>query len=151
MADPCRASADPALARRRELGLIHTGRGQLGMGEPEYRLMLQRVTGKSSAAELTAAERHLVIDELRRLGFKAPRRRPLAEPQQRMIRGLWIDLAKREALRDRSDRALDAFVKRQSGVDRLEWLDVPGCAKVIEALKAWLARAASGAGGHLPE
>lgn len=126
--------------RRRELAAIHVGRQRLGLAEQDYRAILRRVTGKASAAELDDAERRRMLDELRRLGFAAARPRPLAEPQHRMIRGLWIDLGKAGKLRDRSDRALDAFCKRMTGIDRLEWLPVPAANSVIEALKAWRER-----------
>jgi len=37
-------------------------------------------------------------------------------------------------------KALDAFVKRQAGVEALEWLTPEGANKGIEALKSWRAR-----------
>lgn len=133
-----------AVARRkRELGAIHVAKARLGMGDAEYRLLLRRVTGKGSAAELGGAERHKVLEEMRRLGWPEPRRpRRLDEPQLRMIRGLWIELADRGVVRDRTDKALDAFVKRQTGIDRLAWLNPDKANAVIEALKAWAARSA---------
>ena len=46
-----------------------------------------------------------------------------------------------EALGWNSDpRRIQAFVKRMTGVDRLEWLDMAQCEKVIEGLKAILKR-----------
>ena len=35
---------------------------------------------------------------------------------------------------------IQGFVKRMTGVDRLEWLNVGQCEKVIEGLKAMIAR-----------
>ena len=46
-----------------------------------------------------------------------------------------------EALGWNSDkRRIEGFVKRMTGIDRLEWLDAGQCEKVIEGLKAILAR-----------
>ena len=46
-----------------------------------------------------------------------------------------------EALGWKGDpRRIQGFVKRITGVDRLEWLDVAQCKKVIEGLKAILKR-----------
>lgn len=41
---------------------------------------------------------------------------------------------------DNDPRRIQGFVKRMTGVDRLEWLNVSQCEKVIEGLKAILAR-----------
>lgn len=105
-----------------------------------WRDFVERVTGKRSLRELTAPQLGRVIEELHRLG--APKRaKPLPSPQARMARGLWIELADLGAVRDRSDRALDAFVRRQSEVDAARWLTDPAEArKVVEALKSWVAR-----------
>ena len=37
-------------------------------------------------------------------------------------------------------RRIEGFVKRMTGIDRLEWLNTAQCEKVIEGLKAILAR-----------
>jgi hypothetical protein len=48
----------------------------------------------------------------------------------------------------REDTALVAFVRRQTGIDHLNWVrDAADAQKVIEALKAWLTREA---GVHWP-
>jgi phage gp16-like protein len=133
--------------RRAELRLIHLGAKKLGMDDGSYRLWLRNLTGEASAALLSSAERAVAIEDLRRRGFqhKAPAAagevKPLAEAQHRMARGLWIDLWRAGVVRDRRDSALHAFVKRVTGVERLEWLSIADSNKVIEALKAMRDRA----------
>ena len=43
-------------------------------------------------------------------------------------------------MKDGASRRVNGFVKRITGVDRLEWLTPGQCEKVIEALKAMVAR-----------
>ena len=52
---------------------------------------------------------------------------------------LWQQLAGAGAVNNRRMPALVAWVKRQTGVDRLEWLTPAQDALVIESLKRWLA------------
>jgi phage gp16-like protein len=129
--------------RRRRLKAIHVGRRQLGLDEDAWRGLLERVTGQRSAAGLDLDQLADVIEELRRHGFTA-RRRELPSAQQRKIAAIWADLHAGGAVKDGSPKALDAFVKRQTGIDSLRWLPPEGCNKVIEALKAWQSRAAAG-------
>ena len=57
-----------AALRRKDLAKIHVlANKQLGLDEGTYRALLQRVTGKSSAAVLDARARQAVIRELVRL------------------------------------------------------------------------------------
>ncbi|MEK0082873.1 gp16 family protein [Benzoatithermus flavus] len=131
-----RGKVDP---RSRRIALIHAGKRRLGLGDGEYRLLLRRVTGKGSSAELDLEQLDLVVDALRRLGFGVRPKRKL-NPLQRKIVVLWAELGKAGVLRDRSDRALDRFVKRQTGVDAVQWLASNQAAQVVEALKGWRVR-----------
>jgi phage gp16-like protein len=78
--------------RQRRLRCIHVGRKQLGLDEPTYRAMLQRCTGKSSAAELTLDQLADVIEEMRRLGFRTTARQRLPTAQQRKIAVMWAEM-----------------------------------------------------------
>jgi phage gp16-like protein len=133
--------------RNRELAAIHVAKKQLGLDEETYRAMLINLTGQYSAAMLTAPQRRVVIEALRRKGFQAVNG-GAETPQIRMIRGLWAELRKRGALRDPSDRALNHLCKRVTYVDRVEWLDQMGANNLVEALKAWLGRAGKGTTGE---
>lgn len=133
---------------------IHVARKQLGLDEDTYRTILHRVTGKSSSADMTPAQRGLVLEEFRRLGFEPTppaSRKPkkglpkgglvLDGPYVGKIRALWISAWNLGIVRDRTDTALVAFVRRQTGIDHAAWVrDPKDAAKVIEALKAWIAR-----------
>jgi phage gp16-like protein len=76
-------------------------------------------------------------------GFKRtkPQPRKLADdPQSKMIRALWLQLHEAGKVRNPSEEALAAFVKRQHSVDALQWLSTEKAQKLIEELKKWLAR-----------
>ncbi len=148
---------------------IHVAKKQLGLDEETYRDLLTRVTGKNSSADMSPAERSSVLAEFRRLGFEptppATRVNPyrpseksaeervdsrqrrgamdLQGPYAGKIRALWIAGWHLGVVKDRTDTALVAFVRRQTGIDHVSWVRDPQDAmKAIEALKAWLAREA---------
>lgn len=131
--------------KRRDLAKIHIARKELGMEEDDYRAMLQDVAGVGSSADLTVTGRSKVLRRLEQLGWKPKTRKPrqkitAREPVDRKIRALWLDLANLGAVRDRSEKALNSYVSRQTGVDRLDWLSSKQAEKVIEALKQWQSR-----------
>jgi len=118
--------------------LIHTGKRELGLDDGAYRALLERVTGKTTSALMGTAELRAVADEMRRLGFAHVLGRKMPDdPQQRLIVTLWSELGRRGKVRSRTRQALDKFIKRQTGIDKLEWLTPETSNQVIEALKAW--------------
>lgn len=127
------------------LATIHTGKKALGLDEDTYRAMLERITGKTSARDLSESERRRVIEEMRRQGFKGASkgaRKPLEDRFAKKLQALWIAGYNLGLIRERDDKALLAFVKRQTGIDHVRFLhDADDAAKAIEALKGWLARA----------
>lgn len=60
----------PDPRRARDLKLIHAAKRQMAWDEATYRAILERVTGKVSAADLSAKERKAVLDDFARLGWK---------------------------------------------------------------------------------
>ena len=67
--------------RRAMLSKIHIAQSRLKLGDDAYRAILECVTGKRSAGEMTLAELDAVINELHRLGFKpAGKRGTTARP-----------------------------------------------------------------------
>jgi phage gp16-like protein len=136
--------------RRGMLGKIHIARQQLGLDEAAYRDVVERITGGCSARVASDAALHRLLAEFTRLGFK-PARKGWAparskDAQVRMIQAIWAELA--PFVGDASPDALRAFVRRQTrtarhpgGVDAPEFLDAKEANKVLEGLKAWLARA----------
>ena len=137
-------------ANRRDLiAKVQIARKQLALHEDTYRALLRRVAGVDSSADATVHQLDAVLTELRRLGFKAKRRRPDHRPQVRMIEGLWADLAPFLRLEGDAagERALQAFVERQTkdaahpnGVTDHRFLTAKQANKVVEGLKGWLER-----------
>jgi phage gp16-like protein len=130
-------------AKRKEIQLIHIAKQQLGMDDETYRAMLWSVARVKSSTELDFAGRKKVLDHLEACGWKRskPQPRKLADdPQSKKIRALWLELHKAGKVRNSSEEALCAFVKRQTGRDALQWLNTQEASGVIEELKKWLAR-----------
>lgn len=133
--------------RKRELAQIHIAKQQLCIDDDTYRAMLWTVARVKSAGELDFAGRQNVLDHLKSKGFKVrpaknvKNTRPLASDEQsKKIRALWIDLHAAGAVRDPSEKALAAYVKRMAKVSALQWLSSSQASAVIESLKAWLDR-----------
>jgi phage gp16-like protein len=135
---------------------IHIAKKQLGLDDETYRAVLHRVTGVSSSKDMTPAQHSAVLAEFGRLGFD-PTPPASREPKARIakgamdlqgpfvpkIRALWIAGWNLGVVRDRSDTALIAFVRRQTSIDHVSWVrDSKDGNKAIEAVKAWLAREA---------
>lgn len=139
---------EPAVSgddRRRQLAAIHAAAAKLGMDtsdrspSSEYRSMLAAQGGVVSAADLDEAGRRRVLRHLlRSTGTKPPRDGWQAEKMRR----LWSELGQAGKLADPSERGLNAFVKSQTGMASPRFLPSRDANRVIEALKAWLARPA---------
>lgn len=138
-----------------QIGAIHALKARAALDDDSYRDLLSRETGRRSAKELTADQAGRVIDRLKVLsgGSNVParaREKPLAEGALKLegpfvgpCRSLWIAGWNLGIIDDRTDRALVAFVERQTGIASLSWLRDPAEARmVIEALKAWINRVA---------
>lgn len=124
--------------RRAAIAKIQIARKALALEEDSYRALLQRVAGVGSSTLCSDQQLIAVLEEFKRLGFAAPTRKRSDKPHVRKIYALWRAL--KPHLTNGSDAALAAFVKRQTGVDKPEWLDAVEGNKVIEGLKAWLWR-----------
>jgi hypothetical protein len=59
------------------------------------------------------------------------------DAKMRKIVAMWITLHAAGATRSGTDAALQAYVKRMTGVTNLRWCDGAQCFKVIESLKQW--------------
>jgi len=83
-----------------------------------------------------------------RIGPRRAGKRPLADGETAAkLRALWISGYHLGVVQDPAEAALAAFVKRvtggrRRGVEALQWLTNADASKAIEALKAWLGRAA---------
>ena len=127
-------------ARQALLAQVHIARKQLAIDDDDYRELMQRVTGHSSAKECSVGELRAAVANFERLGFhptgRAKRRDLGSGATIRKARAMWISLYQLGAIEDGSDTALEAFGKRQLRVDRLRWASERDGFRLIEALKA---------------
>lgn len=132
-----------------QIGAIHTIAKRLGLDEDTRRELIASVAGgKRSSRELTSGEAIRVIDRLKTIqgggaGATATGARTMDGDYAPKLRALWLSGWHLGVVSDRTDAALLAFLERQTGLSHSRFLRDPKDArKVIEALKAWLARAA---------
>ena len=133
---------------------IHVLKGKLRLSDDDYRALLIQLTGHSSSKAMTQPQRRTVREHLQRLaahmGIEQPatRQRPLADaafakakaaasPRERKVWALWHQLHRDGLVDNPSAAALNAWVKRQVGVDALRFCTGPQLDTLIEALKAW--------------
>lgn len=133
------------------LAKIHVGKKQLGLADEDYRDLLEGATGKRSSADMNERERGAVLEAMKALGFtpkpgpgRKTKKATAGKPYVAKIYALWGELERTRALAEPSLKALSAFVHRQTGLDRAEWLGPEEANKVTEGLKAWLARIRAG-------
>lgn len=128
----------------RSIAAMHVAKKELGLDDETYRAALLQVTGKSSSAAMSEAERQKVLEHFRDRGFKAQStgsRKRLDGRFAPKLQALWIAGWNLGLVRDRDDRALISFVKRQTGIDHVRFLRHGADAtKAIEGLKGWLER-----------
>ncbi|WP_051357352.1 regulatory protein GemA [Azorhizobium doebereinerae] len=132
-------------ATAQQIGAIHGIARRLGLDTDTRRDVIAAVApGKRSCADLSKAEAIRVIDRLKALqGGASPARgaADLAGPYAAKLRALWLSGWHLGVVRDRTDTALLAFLERQTGLEHTRFLaDAAAARRVIEALKAWLAR-----------
>lgn len=142
------------MTRRAAVVKVQIARRDLGLAEDDYRSILERLTGKTSAAACSDTELGRVLDEFKAKGWIAARRvekaqpsdraaksKPADHPAAKKARALWLSLWNLGEVRDPSEAALEGFARRQLKVDRLQWADQGQTYKLIEALKAMAERA----------
>jgi phage gp16-like protein len=133
------------MSRNPLLAKIHIAKKQINITDDDYRAMLLRITGHKSSSLCSDLQLHAVLEEFKRLGFKAKTSPSGAgrssKPYIRKIFALWADAVSIGAISDGSRSALLAFIKRQSGVDAPDWLTIEQANKVSEGLKAIIKRA----------
>ena len=136
------------------IAAIHVLKGKLRLTDDDYRALLIQLTGHSSSKAMTQPQRRTVREHLQRLAARmgieqpATRQRPLpdaqfaqakaaASPRERKVWALWHQLHRDGLVDNPSAAALNAWVKRQVGVDALRFCTGPQLDTLIEALKAW--------------
>lgn len=122
--------------------LIHVFKNKLAMDDETYRTMLVTMTGKTSTRDMEIVQLNSVIKTLKcGSQVRSVCRRPAASyPQAKKLRALWLNMYAAGIVRDRSDVALCAWLKRETGIDRIEWLMPDKASAAIEKLKQWQKR-----------
>jgi len=131
-----RTAEGKADSRRKLMGAIRAACARHGLDDDARRDVQIGVTGKASMKDMDLAELGKVLDRLNR-DWKGPQghRAHIGK-----IRALWWTLYWLGATDDTRDRTIDTFVRRQTGIAALRFLDHTKAASVIEALKSWAGR-----------
>lgn len=134
--------------------LIHVAKNQLNLSDDIYRLILKHHTGKTSCKTCTIAELNNVLRHLKGLGFEVKPNRQKQNDRSAIcykIKWLWQEMAKEGIVRDKSDTALNAFVrsvinkKNRKDNENLRVLNLNAlndrqATIVLERLKKWYGR-----------
>lgn len=125
--------------------LIHIAKTQLNLDDDTYRKLLLTVTKKNSTKDMTIWELEKVLDNLKSKGFKVKSSKKTGkitatEPVHKKIRSLWLELADAGEVKNRSEKAINSYVKRITGVEVMNWLTQKQAMVVIESLKSWQSR-----------
>lgn len=118
---------------------------ELHMTDEDLHAVVYRETGKASMKELSQGQINEVARVLQNMkdSVKGPGKAKRTDTggDARTVQQRQKIYRLTEELGWNSDpRRIQGFAKRMTGVDRLEWLNVSQCEKVIEGLKAILAR-----------
>lgn len=118
---------------------------ELHLSDEDLHAVVYRETRKESMKQLTQGEINRVARVLQNMkdsvGGSARGKRTDEGGDPRTVQQRRKIYALTEALGWNKDpQRIQGFVKRMTGVDRLEWLTVAQCEKVIEGLKAMVAR-----------
>lgn len=131
------ALASTATVTAPQIAMIHVLAKQAGFDDDFRRDLIQAISGKRSARDLTAAEASAVIDRLK-AASTAP---DIDGPYGKKLRALWISGWHLGVIHNRSDAAMLSFLERQTGIERARWLRAAKDARrAVEALKLWLSR-----------
>lgn len=126
------------------MGAIHAALRARDIDKEDARDRFERVTGERSLKAMNENQRGAVLNDLNSDDLKRtskPPRKALTGPYAKKLQALWIAGWNLGLVRNRDDKALLAFVKRQTGLEHTQFLhDAGNAKKVIEALKGWLAR-----------
>ncbi|MBU0944254.1 MAG: regulatory protein GemA [Proteobacteria bacterium] len=131
---------------RAELAKIHIAKKELGFSDDAYRDVLRMRYKKDSAAKLSSAQARNLVEHFKTLGFSVKRKNnskispKYDDGQMRKVVALWITLGNEGVVKNKSDQALQKYVKRITGKDNLRWCDGVDLDRIIESLKKWANR-----------
>lgn len=124
---------------------IKIAQKQLGMEDDAYRALLTRLTGKDSATKLSAAEQFKVLAAMEQLGFKPSKPhkaqgKQYSKPHSRKLIMLWKDLYQAGHVANKTNAALESWVKSETDKASPDWLEPAEAKRLIETLKSWAKR-----------
>ncbi|WP_428527118.1 regulatory protein GemA [Roseibium sp.] len=118
---------------------IHTLKNRIGFDDDTYRDFLEKHTGSRSSKGMTSRQHGAVISELKKL---APQDGKRATGRfAKKLQALWIAGYNLGVVENKSDQAMMAWLKRQTGLDHHRFLShADDAARAIDALKIWIRR-----------
>lgn len=132
----------PADKRAEQYRQIHGLVRLLGMNDEAYRDMLRDRYGVESSKQLSTQQRGSLIRNLREqvhgnvaeFNDLVDRKKHLATPKQlRAIDAMWAKVSRATTPADRK-KALNAFVKRLTGIDNVRWITMHDARTLIRAI-----------------
>lgn len=124
--------------------LIHVAKRDLQLDEETYRQLLNTYAGVDSTRDMDIRQLNQTLEAMKKIGFKIHTKQKdkltATDDQSRKIRSLWLEMADEGFIRDSSERAINVYVHRITGISRLDWLSTLAAGRVIETLKKWQAR-----------
>lgn len=98
--------------------------------------------GERSTRAMNERKLREAVQHLHRLGARKspPKSRYSDAPQHSKARAIWVALADAGVVKDRTGKALDAYIRRQCAQQDLGRVDNAGWTAVIQGLTAWAER-----------
>jgi hypothetical protein len=117
---------------------VHAAIRANGMDDDDRKALQQQLFGKASLSDMSDAEISMLLNRLNKdRNNKAPAGH---RAHVGKIRALWWSLYWLGEVESSDERAISAFVKRQTNVSALRFVDHRTAPAIIEGLKSWLAR-----------
>lgn len=139
----------PKTPRSRLITLVHVAKRDMALDEEAYRAILVAQGGGDSLSAMPMDRIKKVLDYMKAQGFKvrkaAADRKQADTPNAKKMRALWLFLHELGAVKNPSESALLAYVRRIGKVDSIEWLPGHKVEAVIESQKKWAMRFLPGA------
>lgn len=129
-------AAGKAESHRKLMGAVRASCARQGISDEDRKAIQLEVTGKASMADMTPADIGKLLDRLNR-DWKGPMGH---RAHVGKIRALWWTLYWLGAVARPDDDAVNAFVARQTGKQKIQFLGHREAYRVIEALKSWAER-----------
>lgn len=135
-----RSSEGRADSRLKLIKAVRAAAKRVGISDEDRKAMQLELTQKASLADMTPHEIGKVLDRLNRDQTQRGLGGSTTRPHVGKVRALWWTLYWLGEVNEPNDKAIDAFVRRQTGIASLRFLDHRNAPSVIEAMKQMAAR-----------